>query len=59
MVIKCKIILQVHDSLIVECKEEDTDAVKVLLQDAMENTCQLEGIRLEAIPKVGKSLAEV
>lgn len=57
--IDCKLVLQVHDSLIVECKEADAETVSLLLQDAMENTTLLPGVPLEAVPKIGKSLAEV
>lgn len=55
----CQIVLQVHDSLVVECPDQDAETISLLLQDAMENTVQLEGIRLEAIPKIGKTLADV
>lgn len=57
--IDAQLVLQVHDSLIAECNEADAETVSLLLQDAMENTVVLEGIPLEAIPKVGKNLAEV
>ncbi len=57
--IECRIALQVHDSLIVECSESDAENVALLLQDAMENTIQLEGVRFEAVPKIGKNLAVV
>jgi DNA polymerase I len=57
--IDCKIVCQVHDSLVVECNEADAENVALLLQDAMENTTILEGISLEAVPKIGKNLAEV
>jgi DNA polymerase I-like protein with 3'-5' exonuclease and polymerase domains len=57
--INCRVVVQVHDSIVVECKEVDADNVACLLQTAMENTTQLKGIRLEAIPKIGKNLAEV
>jgi DNA polymerase I-like protein with 3'-5' exonuclease and polymerase domains len=57
--IDCQLVLQVHDSLIVECLEKDAENVSLLLQDAMENTVKLEGIKLEATPKTGKTLAEV
>ncbi len=36
-----KLILQVHDELIVECKREDADKVCVLLRDKMENAAKL------------------
>lgn len=55
--IVAKLVVQVHDSLVIECDEADGESVAVLLQDALENTTQLEGIRFEAIPKINKSLA--
>lgn len=57
--IEAKVVLQVHDSLVAECSEADSETVALLLQNAMENTIQLEGIALEAVPKIGKNLAEV
>jgi DNA polymerase-1 len=54
-----QIVVQVHDSLIVECPEADAEDVAVLMQDAMENTTVLKGIALEAVPKTGKTLANV
>jgi DNA polymerase I-like protein with 3'-5' exonuclease and polymerase domains len=55
----CRLVLQVHDSLIAECPDDQVEWVAALLQDAMENTVELEGIRLEAVPKIGKNLSEV
>ena len=57
--LNCKIILQVHDSVIVECQEKDAQTVKLLLQSALESTILLEGIKFEAIPKIGRNLSEV
>lgn len=57
--IDCKIVLQVHDSLVVEGFDQDVDIIGLLLREAMENTVKLEGIELEAIPKVGKNLSVV
>lgn len=57
--INAKLVCQVHDSLVVECDEGDADIVNLLLRDAMESTITLNGINLEAIPKIGKNLAEV
>lgn len=57
--IDCKIVLQVHDSLIVEGREQDAEIIRDLLKTAMETTTQLDGIALEAIPKIGKNLSEV
>lgn len=57
--LSCKLVTQVHDSLIYECDEKDAENVALLLQDAMENTVTLQGLRLEALPRIGKTLAEV
>ncbi len=57
--INCRLVVQVHDSLVVECDESDADNVSILLQDAMENTTILQGVDLEAIPRIGRNLAEV
>jgi DNA polymerase I len=57
--IDCKLVLQVHDSLVIECDEKDAENVSILLQDAMENTVDLKTVQLEAVPKIGKNLSEV
>jgi DNA polymerase-1 len=57
--IDCKIVLQVHDSLIIECSAEDVENVSALLRNAMENTVELPGVKLEAVPKIGKNLSQV
>jgi DNA polymerase I len=57
--IDCKIVCQVHDSIILECNIQDAENVGILLQNAMENTTILEGVALEASPKIGKTFAEV
>ena len=36
-----KLILQVHDELIIECKIEEKEKVKKLLKECMENACKL------------------
>lgn len=54
-----KIVLQVHDELIVECPEELQEEVGILLKDAMENTSELPGVALVAHPKVAKKLSEL
>lgn len=54
-----KIVCQVHDSLIVECAIQDAENISLLLQDAMETTSILEGVPLEAVPKIGTDLSKV
>jgi DNA polymerase-1 len=56
--IDCKVVSQVHDEIILECGEKDADTVSLLLQDAMENTVKLEGVALEAIPRISKTFAK-
>ena len=57
--ISANLVLQVHDSLVVECYEADADNVLTLLQYSMEQTVILPGVALEAVPKVGRNLSEV
>ena len=57
--IDANLVIQVHDSMVVECNEKDAEDVALLLQDAMENTVELQGVKLEAVPQIGKSLGEV
>jgi DNA polymerase-1 len=40
--LKSKIVLQVHDELIIETLEEEKEQVKKILQDSMENAAKLE-----------------
>lgn len=55
----CRIVMSIHDEIIVECMEADAKAVSSILKDAMENTVILPGVDLEAIPTIGKTLAEL
>lgn len=56
---ECYLVLQVHDQLVAECLEKDAENVAILMQEAMENTVVLPGVPFEAIPKIGKTLADV
>jgi DNA polymerase I-like protein with 3'-5' exonuclease and polymerase domains len=56
--IKCQIVSQIHDELVIECYEKDAEAVATILQTAMETTTLLPGVRLEAIPRITKNLAK-
>jgi DNA polymerase-1 len=55
--LKAKLILQVHDELIVEAPENETERVKKLLSSEMENAASLS-VRLTADSGAGKSWAE-
>jgi DNA polymerase-1 len=57
--LSAKLVMQVHDELIVECAENEADAVAGLLKDCMENTVQLPGVSLIAEPKIAKNLGEL
>lgn len=56
---EANLVLQVHDSLIVECREEHAEEIAKAMQDCMENTVHLPGIKLVAEPKIGKNLSEI
>jgi len=52
-----RLVLQVHDELIVECPEAEAETVKGLLREEMEHVAQL-AVPLTADAKVGKTWAE-
>lgn len=54
-----KMVLQVHDSLILECPKELAEDIAKTLQHCMENSAILPGVCLEAVPKIGTDLAQV
>ena len=55
--LKARLILQVHDELIVECPEEETERVRVLLTQEMENVVQY-AVPLRADAKSGRTWGE-
>ncbi len=57
--LQAQIVLQVHDEIVVECPKEDAQTVAMYLKVAMEKAVELPGVNLEAIPKIGKTLAEL
>ncbi len=54
-----KIVLNVHDEVVLEGPKELEESMAILLKDAMENTVQLPGVELIAVPKAGNNLAEL
>lgn len=52
-------ILQVHDSILIECPEENADKVAELLQSTMENIAPELGIRLQVDVTIGKNWGEL
>ncbi len=55
--LEAKLIMQVHDELIVECPETEAERVKALLAEEMERTCQL-AVPLIAEAHCGKNWLE-
>lgn len=51
-------VLQIHDSILVECPEKNADAVSNLLVDTMENIYPDLGIKLKVDVSVGKNWGE-
>jgi DNA polymerase-1 len=57
--LNAKIVLQVHDEIVVECDEQDAEIVARELKAAMETTVTLPGVALVAEPKIARNLAEL
>ena len=55
--LKSRILLQVHDELVLEVTEDEKDKVAALVQEAMQNAVQME-IPLLAEVNFGKNWAE-
>jgi len=55
--LKARLVLQVHDELIVECPEAEAEQVKALLREEMEGVAALS-VPLTADAKVGRTWAE-
>jgi DNA polymerase-1 len=54
-----KQILQIHDSILVECKESDADAVGDMMQELMETIYPTLGIRLKVDVHQGKNWGQL
>jgi DNA polymerase-1 len=52
-------ILQIHDSILIECPKANADKMSELLQDTMENIYPELGVRLQVDVHVGKNWGEV
>jgi DNA polymerase-1 len=52
-------VLQVHDSILVECPEADAEKVAFLLKDTMETICPELNIKLKVDVSVGKNWGEL
>lgn len=56
---KVKIVLQIHDELVLEGPQSLAQEISQVLKIAMENTTVLPNVALVAEPKIGKTLAEL
>ena len=54
-----KLVLQIHDSLVVECDQDDEEAVKVILQKEMEGVAPELKIKLKVEVTAGQNLGEL
>jgi DNA polymerase-1 len=52
-------ILQVHDSILIECPEENAEAVAELLKTTMEEVYPALGIKLRVDVSIGKNWGEL
>ncbi len=54
----CKILLQIHDSMIVECPEDKAEGVAAQLVNVMENAYKLD-VKLKVDTDIGKNWGEI
>ena len=54
-----KQILQIHDSIMIECPEENAEKIADLLRDVMENIAPELGVKLKVDVKIGKNWEEL
>ncbi len=52
-------ILQIHDSILIECPEENAHTVSAILKDTMESIAPDLGIKLKVDVSIGKNWGEV
>ncbi len=55
---KCKQLLQIHDSILVECPEEEAERTAKLLKETMENIYKLP-VKLDVDVSIGKNWGEL
>jgi DNA polymerase-1 len=54
-----KMLLQIHDSILIECKKDQADKVGKILKDTMENVHPDLGVKLKVDVSVGKNWGEL
>ena len=53
-----KMLLQVHDELIFEIKDEKVEEYKAVIENIMRNSVKFENVKLEVNSSIGKNWAE-
>jgi DNA polymerase I-like protein with 3'-5' exonuclease and polymerase domains len=54
-----KLVMNVHDEVILEGPEELANEMAILLKDCMENTTILPGVKLIAKPVIAKTIGDL
>ncbi len=54
-----KMLLQIHDSIMIECKEDDAESVGKILKETMENVYPNLGVKLKVDIAAGKNWGEL
>jgi DNA polymerase I len=52
-------LLQIHDSIMVECSEEEAEEVSIIMQETMENIYPKLGVNLKVDVSIGKNWGEL
>lgn len=52
-------LLQIHDSILVECNKDQADKISAILKEVMEHICPELGIRLDVDVSVGKNWGDL
>jgi len=52
-------VLQIHDSILIECPEENAEEVAAMLQEIMETIAPDLGIKLKVDVSIGKNWGEL
>lgn len=55
----CKMLLQIHDSILIECPEKETDKISKMLVEVMENVYPDLGVKLKVDVDHGKNWGEL
>ena len=55
--LKAKMIIQVHDELLIDCPKDEQDEVVSIVKDKMENVCKLS-VPLKVDIEIGKNWYE-